>query len=145
MVSPFDQLRAKMNAIRAGMPLILSESVRESAPVIEDEIIGQLKRGERGDGSMLPDYSPVSVSVYGKRPGPMTLEDTGDFHRAIVVVADESGFAIMNNDWKAPKLAFHYGSEILEIQTESFDIIKRDILTPVMIANINRFIAYGSI
>jgi hypothetical protein len=144
-MNPFEDLRTKMDAIRAGIGEILKESVREAAPVIEDEIIAQLKRGERGDGQSLPDYSPTSVFKYGKRPGPMTLEDTGDYHRGHTVIVDDDGFEIRNTDWKTPKLAMTYGREILDLQSQSFDVIKNDFLTDAIMFNINRFLVHGNV
>jgi hypothetical protein len=134
-----------MTAVRENMNSILMESIRESAPVIEDKITEQLSRGERGDGELLPEYSPTSVFKYGKPPGPMILKDQGDFWQAVTVEVDDTGFRIVNNDWKAPKLALTYGREIIEIQTGSFTEIKSDILTPVILSNINRVFIYGGI
>ena len=139
-LDPFKEVMARMDAIRANITEILKESVREAAPVIEDKIIEQLKRGERGDGQMLPDYSPVSVAVFGKRPGPMTLEDTGDFHRRVTVVVDDNGFTITDTDWKTPKLAMMYGREILELQLISFDQLKPEILNDVIFTNIGKYL-----
>jgi hypothetical protein len=144
-MNPFDDIRMRVRNVRDNIGTILRESIRESAPVIEDKITEQLGRGERGDGAMLPDYSPVSVNNYGKRPGPMTLNDKGDFWRAVEVVWEDDGFTIRNNDWKATKLALTYGREIIEIQPESFLDIRNDILTDVIMFNINRVFVYGSI
>jgi hypothetical protein len=144
-MNPFDDIRQRVHALRSNINIVLRESIRESAPVIEDKITDQLGRGERGDGEMLPDYSPVSVSNYGKRPGPMTLHDTGDFWQAVTVVVFDDGFGIVNNDWKAPKLALTYGKEIIQLQPESFMAIQSEILTETIMFNINRFIVYGNI
>lgn len=40
----------------------------------------QLFAGELANGDKLPEYSPLSVQVHGKRPGPWQLYDTGDFY-----------------------------------------------------------------
>lgn len=145
MTNPFHEIRNRVLSVRDNIDIILRESVRESASVIEDKIIEQLERGERGDGEKLPDYSPVSVAVYGKRPGPMTLRDTGDYHMDHFVTVDDDGFEIRNRNWKTPKLAMMYGREILELQSTSFMDIKSDILTESIFMNINRFILYGKL
>lgn len=116
-----------MIALDAEIVDILKDSVNEAAPMIEDKIIEQLERGERGDGVSMPDYSPVSVAVYGKRPGPMTLNDTGAFHRGITVKADEQGVEVTNNNWKTAMLELRYTDKIMAIQDRSFKELTPDI------------------
>jgi hypothetical protein len=43
----------------------------------------QLRKGERPDGSSFPDYSDVSVNVYGKPAGAITWYDDGEFYDSI--------------------------------------------------------------
>jgi hypothetical protein len=54
----------------------------------------QLQHGINGLGEKLPDYSERSVNEFGKRPGPFTLEDTGDFYKSFEVILDVDGFII---------------------------------------------------
>jgi hypothetical protein len=144
-MNPFEDIRTRMKNVRDNINDVLKESIRENADVIESKITEQLSRGERGDGKNLPDYAPRSVTQFGKRPGPMTLFDTGRFYLAIEVVVLDDGFTIRNNDSKATMLAATYGREIIELQPESFLDISNDVLTESIMFNINRVYAYGSI
>jgi len=57
--------------------------------------IGQLfEKGLQADGTHTGDYSPVSVNVYGKRAGHITLYDTGDFYKSFLFVNLDGGFMI---------------------------------------------------
>lgn len=77
------------------------ETVKAKREVIADLQATQMSRGERADGSKLPDYSPRSVQVFGKRPGPWTLRDTGEFYRLIQIVRiDSTGWQLSSLDEK---------------------------------------------
>lgn len=53
----------------------------------------QLWAGKLADGSDMPQYSPISIQVFGKRPGPWQAYDSGDLYRGIFMNA--SKFPIM--------------------------------------------------
>lgn len=97
---------------------------------IEDLNIAQLDNGERADGSSLPNYSPVSVYVYGKKPGPMNLHDKGNFWRGITVLVGEDFLEFVGKDIKTGMLQMRYGEDILGTGEESNDIIVVDFLEP---------------
>lgn len=97
---------------------------------IEDFNIAQLDRGERSDGSSLPNYSPVSVYVYGKKPGPMNLHNTGAFWRGIEVIVHEDYIEFVGKDVKTGMLQVRYGEDILGTGEESNDMIVVDFLEP---------------
>lgn len=60
-----------------------------------------MSRGERADGSKFPDYSPRSVLEFGKRPGPWTLRNTGEFYKLIQIVRiDSTGWELSSLDEK---------------------------------------------
>ncbi len=92
---------------------------KELSSRLEDKIIEQLDRGERGDGKTLPVYSPVSVGVFGKSPGPITLDNTGAFRQGIHVDVQQDGVEFYGTDPKTDMLMFHYGEEILDLQPKS--------------------------
>lgn len=54
----------------------------------------QLQHGINADGETLPDYSETSVNVYGKRPGPFTLKDSGEFYESFEVILEPDGILI---------------------------------------------------
>lgn len=97
---------------------------------IEDKVIEQLKRGERGDGSKLPNYSPVSVAKFNKPAGPIRLFDEGNYYRGHIVEVDDKGFEVQNIDSKAEMLAVKYGDEIKELQDRSMEELKEDVILP---------------
>lgn len=118
-----ERIAGLKNAIeRDFMPRI----AKDLAPRLEDKIIEQLDRGERGDGKILPHYSPVSVEVYGKPPGPIRLEDTGDFRRAIIIIVSEDGIEFISTDPKSNMLMQDYGEEILDLTPRSIGEFNED-------------------
>ena len=58
-------------------------AVTETTEEIEKLNREWMLSGVRADGSIMPDYSPISVSVYGYPPGPIRLKATGAFQFAI--------------------------------------------------------------
>lgn len=106
--------------------------LREAAPQISDKIVEQLKRGERGDGSTLPNYSPRSVAVFGKPFGPIKLYETGDYYSGMKADVSEREVTINNTDYKEDMLVGRFGPAIQALQQRSKDELKRDVLIPYM-------------
>jgi hypothetical protein len=123
----------KLRSLRADLPEILAEVVDENATFIEDRIVAQLQKGQRGDGEFLPDYSPTSVAKFGKPPGPIRLYDKGPFYSGIFARAERDGIEIDNRDSKTGMLTKRYGVEILELTAENVEIVKYDVLKPGLI------------
>lgn len=113
-----------------GMIPLLVETFTAIIPQIEDKNIEQLKRGERGDGSRLPNYSPVSVAKFGKPAGPIKLYDQGGFYGGVAVKVSQGGIEIYDTDYKADLLEGIYGGEILDLQQRSLDELKEDAVLP---------------
>lgn len=88
----------------------------------------QLQKGIRGDGVVLPNYSQVSVDVYGKEPGPITLKDKGDFYDSMVVIIFNGGLRTeaetekVSWDGFVTDLEVKYGEEILDLTQESLEV-----------------------
>lgn len=118
-----------LKSLKKILPDLLVEVLNENATLIEDLNIAQLQKGERADGEILPDYSRGSIAR-GKRPGPMTLFDTGKFYRAIKIETIGKALAVTNDDSKANMLVGRYGEEILGFQEQNLEIIKYDIALP---------------
>jgi len=121
----------------------LPTSIRELAPVIEDLVIAQLEKGMDGDGNFLPDYSPVSVHRYGKKPGPMTLHDKGGFYRGIIVREENEGIEMDSTDPKTPGLEALYGRNILKLSVNSLIILKHDYLIIELGKKVKDFLKFG--
>lgn len=69
------------------------ESVLETVAELQRE---QLRRGERPDGTNFDDYSPASVNIFGKSPGPITWEDSGYFYKNIQALVKPDEIQILN-------------------------------------------------
>jgi len=68
---------------------IILDVIGENEEFISELNRKQLLEGKTSTGELLPDYSEASVVLFGKRPGPWTLFDTGDFHESIFVGAEK--------------------------------------------------------
>lgn len=112
--------------------------MRDAIPQIEDKIVEQLKRGERGDGSSLPNYSPRSVAVFSKPFGPIKLFDTGDFYFGVHAEVTDTQVTINDTDYKEEMLVTRYRESILELQERSIDELKQDVLIPYMESEVLR-------
>lgn len=123
------RMKEKLQALPDDMPKLLKETFKELAPVIEDLNTEQLGRGERADGSMLPNYSPVSVSKFGKRPGPMTMFDRGDYWRGITLEVYDNGVDLVGRDIKSEMLELRYGG-LTGLQEGSKELLEEGYLIP---------------
>lgn len=127
-----DELAALKDRLRNSpedMVRMMKETFKELAPVIEDLNTAQLGRGERADGSKLPNYSPLSVSKFGKRPGPMTMFDRGDYWRGITLVVYDEGIDLEGRDIKSEMLELRYGG-LTGLQEGSKEELEQGYLIP---------------
>jgi hypothetical protein len=69
------------------------ESVLETVAELQRD---QLRKGERPDSSNFDDYSPASVNIFGKSPGPITWEDSGYFYKNIQALVKPDEIQILN-------------------------------------------------
>jgi hypothetical protein len=111
------QMIAKFEAV--DIDRSVQEAFDETDEQYADLNIEQMARGERSDGSSLPNYSPVSVSVFGKRPGPWTLYDTGDFYAGRFAELHEGSITIGSTDPKEELIEKKAGSNIWGLQDEN--------------------------
>ncbi len=68
----------------------------------------QLQKGERGDGSKLPNYSETSVKLFGKPRGRMTLKDTGAYYEGMEIFTVKNQIIVESSDSKADDLSERY-------------------------------------
>jgi len=90
------ELIAKLQAINEANIWLASagdESVLELVAELQRD---QLREGERPDGTNFQDYSPASVNIFGKSPGPFTWENSGYFYKNIQALARPDKIAIIN-------------------------------------------------
>ena len=128
LLAKYERLNVEEQAVKA---------VTETTPTIEDLNRERMLSGVRADGSIMPDYSPISVSVYGYPPGPIRLKATGDFQRAIKAKVEGANIITDSSDEKSIMLQKRYGNEIFGLDKEA----KKEyiaILQPVFVGNIKK-------
>lgn len=114
-----DELIRKLSNLNPVVLSAIEETFADNDSVVEDLNISQLQRGERSDGVILPDYSPRSVAVFGKPPGPIRLFDTGAFYRGITLVASREFAVLEGRDSKTEELQDRYGDRIIGVTEDN--------------------------
>lgn len=132
---------SKLQTIKDSLPDIATKVLNDSAPQIEDKIIFQLRQGLKGDGSYLPNYSPRSVSQFGKPFGPIKLYETGDYYQGLKAKAFGSVLEIDDTDWKDAKLTTIYGPEIKALTDQSLQELQEEVFIPGMIYEVNQLLS----
>lgn len=100
----YNKLRqVSAQSIEAGLLTLL----KEEEGIATELVTGQLFEGKDSLGGELPEYSPVSVNVFGKRPGPWQLLDTGDFYRSIFLDASRFPVVFESTDPKRNEIFSH--------------------------------------
>ncbi len=140
MISKLTILKDRLERLSIFAPIVVEEVIQGLAPVIEDLLANQLQRGERGDGTILPNYSPVSVHVYGKPAGPIRLYDTGAFYRGMQLHVTTKDFEIIDSDHKTPMLTERYGDNILQLSETSLAILREDYLVEEVSIKLKNFL-----
>ena len=94
----------------------------------------QLLHGKRADGSKMPDYSYISVKLFGKPQGPIMLYDTGAFHASMEVDVDSTEFEIIADDKYS--LEERFGEEIYGLADRNQEYYNQEIFYPEMLESI---------
>jgi hypothetical protein len=122
------------------IPELINESIEEAffdnREQIENMNRDQLRKGKRGDGVTLPDYSRASVVVYGKPAGPIRLFDQGDFYKGITLDVDNDEAHLLGTDEKTDELERTYGNSIIELSEENKKIIRDEMIKPTIFKRI---------
>ena len=134
------QLKGKISSLK--IQELASSAVDNTGFVAADLILAQLRKGLKSDGNEMPDYSAVSVDVYGKEPGPIKLYDTGAFYAGIKVVSDGKSIVYESSDKKGAMLEKRYSTKsgqvlgltensrveyALDLQPEFIDLVKKQL------------------
>lgn len=94
--------------------------LEETKGAIEELNRDQLNSGQLSNGRFNRSYSRISVQVYGKRPGPIRLYETGAFWEGIKVKNINLKFLeIVGEDSKTPMLLKEYGEKIFGLTKAS--------------------------
>jgi hypothetical protein len=132
VIEALDNLVDKLVGIRDDIGDLLAQAMESLAWVVRAMNEEQLEDGKRRDGSVLPNYSPGSVAKFGKRPGPMTLKDTGAFRSKITVKANATFAEIISTDSKTGILEAKYELTIVGIPDDRIDEFILEYLLPTL-------------
>jgi hypothetical protein len=137
-----DTAISKLTTLRDSFPDIAVKMLNEPnvKAQIEDKIIAQLQQGLKGDGSHLPNYSPVSVAKFGKPFGPIKLYDRGNYYKGITSKAFGNVLEIDDTDSKDPILTQRYGFDIRSLTDQSLQELQEEVFIPNMIAEVSRLL-----
>ena len=136
-----ERIISKLQSIKDSLLDIAEKVVNDAAPQIEDKIIFQLRQGLKGDGSYLPNYSPVSVAKFGKPFGPIKLYETGDYYQGLKAKAFGNVLEIDDTDWKDPMLTLRYGDSIKALTDQSLSELQEEEFIPRMIDEVNKLLS----
>lgn len=112
------------NMKRLNKNKLLKEVVSEQqvqAQIIDLNQSQMFDKGIEADGSSLGDYSPTSVTKYGKRPGRIQLKDTGEFYDSMKVGIKEDGFIITGDTDKGDVDLAQVYPNVLGLTDDSID------------------------
>lgn len=92
-----------------------------------EEMKDRLSEGELADGSLLPEYSPVTISIkqetggFISGSGRIGLKDTGDFQDSFTIDKKKDFAEIAPTDSKSEKLYQSFGDNITDVSGEEVD------------------------
>ncbi len=125
----------RLEKIIDSIPGIIRDELVNNRDFIADLNRQQLLRGQKGDGSDMPDYAEGSKQP--SAPGKITLFADGLFQGGIEPLFDNEGnFQNISTDRKTPFLIAKFGEEILDLTKESEELLRERTL-PNIINKIN--------
>ncbi len=117
----------KIENILNGIEGIIRTEANENRNFMADLNRDQLLRGEKSDGSEMPNY--VKDSKQPQAPGKIVLFETGDFHQGIKPILNEKKYLFDGDDDKTDLMIHNYGAKIFGLTDESKKEL-REKLTP---------------
>lgn len=115
----------RLNPNRLMRDVIDETSVK--AQIIDLNQSQMFDNGIDAKGETLGDYSQVSVTKYGKRPGRIQLKDTGEFYDSMKVNVEEDKFIIIGDTDKGDVDLANVYPDVLGLTTESKEEILPEI------------------
>lgn len=115
----------RLNPNRLMRDVIDETSVK--AQIIDLNQSQMFDKGIDAKGETLGDYSQVSVTKYGKRPGHIQLKDTGEFYDSMKVNVDDDKFIIIGDTDKGDVDLANVYPDVLGLTTESKEEILPEI------------------
>jgi hypothetical protein len=109
---------------------IIEDVMTDAQDPMADLNAEQINTGQRADGSMMPDYSPVSVDFFGKPAGPIRLRETGKFQAGMYARLQGSSIVFNSTDEKADMLSKQYGNQVFGLNDKFKLEAVRDSIRP---------------
>lgn len=111
---------------------IVTETMQESAPAMEEKNREQLYEGEKADNTEItPSYTPYTVAVKQMKGQPtdrVTLRDTGSFYQGLYVTIQGDKVVTDSLDSKTQKLEDKYGTAIFGLNDKyGFEVMQETI------------------
>lgn len=138
MITPGELLRRLQ---RVDIDTAAQLSIEDTASDYTRAQRDQLFQGIRSDGEMIvPPYTPRTVSIKKRRGQPtdrVTLKDTSDFYRGILIDVRQDIFTVQSADEKNISLQQKYGVKIFGLSSDK----QREYianLRPVFILNLKK-------
>lgn len=139
-------LEYRLRAFKNNLPELLEEVVRDKEDVIIAAITNDqlFRRGVNGRDKKIMEYMPYKPSTIRKKQKKgqpttrVTLKDTGDFYKSMLVVFDSEGFYITSSDDKAKYLIKKYGDSIFRLTDKNLTRILRSHIRKEIIKRLKR-------
>lgn len=122
MIGQLELVLKRLTWLRDNLNAIIQEVVIKERKFIAELNKDQLRKGEKADGSDMPNY--VANSKSPSAPGKIKLFDTGDFYDGITPIVEDDEFDMIGFDDKTNLLTWKYGNEILGLTEESIDKLR---------------------
>lgn len=104
--------------------------VLREVDIVDLNVHNQLfDQGVNADGVKLWDIAPYKVQTIlhkkeiGLPSNRVTLYETGDFYKSVIVRFFDDAFELIANNWKVEELQRKYGENILGLTQESMEIL----------------------
>lgn len=132
------ELKRKIDALDINQVSV--DAITKTDAIAADLQVKQQLNGVDAKGKTMPDYSPISVELYGKTAGPIKLRDTGAFQRGVFVKAMSDKIVFSSTDDKTKMLEERFGKKgfsilglnsgsrkewILDLEPNLIDIVKK--------------------
>lgn len=121
----------RLRRFKDSLPKHLAKIISDKEDVIIDAIRNNqlYQRGINGKGQKIMDYKPYKPSTIkrklrkGQPTTRVTLKDTGNFHKSMVLVFDDNGFYVTATDDVTKYLVKKYGDEIFRLTDKNLNRI----------------------
>ncbi|HEY5588417.1 MAG TPA: hypothetical protein VIK86_05610 [Candidatus Paceibacterota bacterium] len=110
--------------------VVAKQSIAATSNIMADENRKQLKKGQKADGTIMDNYSKVSQDLFNKPDSPITLYDTGAFHKSITVDVGADEFEFIADD--IHDLEKRFTNEIYGLTQQNSDNYAENTVLPLI-------------